>query len=240
MTSIVEGYDQVPDFDNLEDSEYEEEEVCYVTLDLGPLDPSLLPKATSYQLIGLETSQPFLQVGGCVFRGQYENLLGTEILFQESAGTDPESGNHKVVPITTTENRIRFREVRLVPKDNPGMNLQVEGEDDDQAEPSSPTKRNPRTTLGGVSREATTAFLPATRKDAIQGLLKTPRGKRRFKKRPEGYETPEEEKKQKGQSKKRGKGKEKAVEIEGESGSEEAEETGNGNRSDVMEEDQDM
>ncbi|KAG8876997.1 hypothetical protein FRC20_000114 [Serendipita sp. 405] len=62
MTSIVEGYDQVPDFDNLEDSEYEEEEVCYVTLDLGPLDPSLLPKATSYQLIvcALVTFVPIL------------------------------------------------------------------------------------------------------------------------------------------------------------------------------------
>lgn len=35
---------------------------------------------------GLDTSTPFLQLSGTIFKGQHDELLGTEILFTEGKG----------------------------------------------------------------------------------------------------------------------------------------------------------
>lgn len=43
------GYVQVDEFGD--DEEYEEEEVVYVTLDLGAVQPTLLSSSASYKLI---------------------------------------------------------------------------------------------------------------------------------------------------------------------------------------------
>lgn len=48
--SLVPGYKQVEEFGS--DEEYEEEEeVYYVTLDLGTVQPTLLPNCSTYRLI---------------------------------------------------------------------------------------------------------------------------------------------------------------------------------------------
>ena len=51
MTSLFPGYKHVESFGA--DSEYEdaEEEVEYVTLDLGTVEPTLVPSSSSYRLI---------------------------------------------------------------------------------------------------------------------------------------------------------------------------------------------
>ena len=49
-TSLVPGYKQVEDFGP--DEEYEsDEEVEYVTLDLGAIEPALVPSSSSFRLI---------------------------------------------------------------------------------------------------------------------------------------------------------------------------------------------
>ena len=49
-TSLCSGYKQVESFGP--DEEYEgEEEVCYVTLDMGNVEPTLVPSSSSYRLI---------------------------------------------------------------------------------------------------------------------------------------------------------------------------------------------
>jgi hypothetical protein len=49
--SLIPGYTQVESF--ADDDEYEEEEVevSYVTLDLGGVEPTLVPSASTYHLI---------------------------------------------------------------------------------------------------------------------------------------------------------------------------------------------
>ncbi|KAK0497299.1 hypothetical protein EDD18DRAFT_1161525 [Armillaria luteobubalina] len=87
--SLCPGYKQVDAFGP--DDEYEdEEEVSYVTLDLGSVEPSLLPSSASYRLIGLDTPTPFLQLSGTVLKGRHESLLGTELVFNDGkdASTD--------------------------------------------------------------------------------------------------------------------------------------------------------
>jgi hypothetical protein len=48
-TSLCPGYKQVESFGP--DEEYEDEEVCYVTLDMGNVEPTLVPSSSSYRLI---------------------------------------------------------------------------------------------------------------------------------------------------------------------------------------------
>ncbi|KAI0045051.1 hypothetical protein FA95DRAFT_1496085 [Auriscalpium vulgare] len=91
-SALVPGYTYVEAFGP--DDEYEtneegdiEEEVTYVTLDLGSVEPTLVPSSSTYRLIGLDTPTPYLQLSGTVFQGKHQNLLGTELLFTEGKGS---------------------------------------------------------------------------------------------------------------------------------------------------------
>ncbi|PBK83406.1 hypothetical protein ARMGADRAFT_945104, partial [Armillaria gallica] len=75
------GYHQVTQFGPDDDYEDEEEEIFYVTLELGNVEPVLIPSCDSYHLVGLDTPTPFLQLAGTVLKGRHETLLGTELLF---------------------------------------------------------------------------------------------------------------------------------------------------------------
>jgi general transcription factor 3C polypeptide 6 len=48
-TSLCPGYKQVDGFGP--DEDYEDEEVEYVTLDLGNIEPTLVPSSSTYRLI---------------------------------------------------------------------------------------------------------------------------------------------------------------------------------------------
>ena len=50
-TTLVPGYKQVESFGPDEDYLEEEEEISYVTLDLGVVEPTLLPSTSTYRLI---------------------------------------------------------------------------------------------------------------------------------------------------------------------------------------------
>ncbi|KAK0488686.1 hypothetical protein IW261DRAFT_1588990 [Armillaria novae-zelandiae] len=113
--SLCPGYKQVDAFGP--DDEYEdEEEVSYVTLDLGSVEPSLLPSSASYRLIGLDTPTPFLQLSGTVLKGRHESLLGTELVFTDGKDASADRSRRTVAYLTSTKQRVCFKEVRLQPK----------------------------------------------------------------------------------------------------------------------------
>ncbi|OSX62927.1 hypothetical protein POSPLADRAFT_1046307 [Postia placenta MAD-698-R-SB12] len=110
--SLCPGYHQVDAFGPNE--EYEsEEEITYVTLDLGAVEPTLVPSSSSYRLIGLDTPTPYLQLSGTIFKGQHQSLLGTELLFTDADDDHPDRTKKSLVPVGTTEQRIRFKQVEL-------------------------------------------------------------------------------------------------------------------------------
>ncbi|KAG0697391.1 hypothetical protein DFH29DRAFT_835934 [Suillus ampliporus] len=110
-TSLFTGYRQVDSFDP--DEEYlSEDEVFYVTLDLGTVEPTLLPSSSTYRLVGLDTPTPFLQLSGSFFRGRHDTLLGSELLFTEGKN-DSERNTRALTHVGVTERRIRFKEVQL-------------------------------------------------------------------------------------------------------------------------------
>ncbi|RDX44316.1 hypothetical protein OH76DRAFT_1359734 [Lentinus brumalis] len=124
MSALFPGYKQVEAFGPDEDYESHdgevEEEVEYVTLDLGTVEPTLVPSSSSYRLIGLDTPTPFLQLSGTMLKGQHVSLLGTELLFTEATEEHSERGKKPLVHVANTERRIRFKEVELKPKQAAG------------------------------------------------------------------------------------------------------------------------
>ncbi|KAF8840476.1 hypothetical protein BDN67DRAFT_645284 [Paxillus ammoniavirescens] len=113
--TLIPGYKQVESFGPDEDYFDEEEEVSYVTLDLGMVEPTLLPTSSTYRLIGLDTPTPFLQLSGSIFKGRHDSLLGTELLFTEEKN-DTERNKRSFAHVGSTEQRIRFKEVQLKEK----------------------------------------------------------------------------------------------------------------------------
>ncbi|KAA1470762.1 hypothetical protein DENSPDRAFT_73338 [Dentipellis sp. KUC8613] len=120
--SLVPGYRQVESFGP--DDDYErtaegdiEEEVSYITLDLGNVEPTLVPSSSTYRLIGLDTPHPFLQLAGTVFKGRHQDLLGTELIFADAQG-NADASQKSVVHLANTEQRVQFKEVELKPRNS--------------------------------------------------------------------------------------------------------------------------
>ncbi|KAF8583658.1 hypothetical protein K439DRAFT_1316135, partial [Ramaria rubella] len=114
VTRMFPGYKHVQAFGP--DDEYEDEgEVSYVTLDLGSnVNKALVPNTSEYRLVGLDTQTPLLQLSGTFFKGTHDQLIGTELLFTDGHETNP---SHRfVVPVATTEKRIKFEQVEVKEK----------------------------------------------------------------------------------------------------------------------------
>ncbi|PLW53924.1 hypothetical protein PCANC_03748 [Puccinia coronata f. sp. avenae] len=59
------------------------EEVEYVTFDFGHSHaPSPISSYSGFQVLGLNTPHPFLKIGDQVYRGEYESLVGTELIMR--------------------------------------------------------------------------------------------------------------------------------------------------------------
>lgn len=112
-----------------------------------------------------------------------------------------------LAPLTTTSTRIRFREVELKKKEYPTVFGHSEFVGGDE-----PLLTRPTTTLGGVIRDDQPSFFPSSTrlKQETNPLFRSGRNKRRWKKRPEGFVTDEEddgEGEKSPDSKKQGKGR---------------------------------
>ncbi|KAK0467541.1 hypothetical protein IW261DRAFT_1519313, partial [Armillaria novae-zelandiae] len=101
--SLCPGYHPVTQFGP--DDDYEEEEIFYITLELGQL----------LSLLGLGTPTPFLQLAGTALKGRHETLYGTAVRWCNFYILPTDHGV-AVSYITSTRQRICFREVRLEEK----------------------------------------------------------------------------------------------------------------------------
>nr|GAT54382.1 predicted protein [Mycena chlorophos] len=202
FSRLVPGYTQVDAFTAAEDEYEEEEEVVYVTLDLGGgVDSALLPSSKSYRLIGLDTPTPFLQLSGTIFKGRHDELLGTELLFTEDQDAAGDWNKRTMTHVANTERRIVFKQVQLKDKVQP-------------APP--PLFPAPEDYISGPSQsvfpvEQQTNSKPEIELDRLTGKT-APVATRRRREKGEGGE--EEGKKRKGKGKAKGKGKEKEAEAE--------------------------
>ncbi|KAJ4490495.1 hypothetical protein J3R30DRAFT_91929 [Lentinula aciculospora] len=134
------GYRHVEEF--VPDEEYEDEvEECYVTLDLGAAEPTLIPSSSTYRLIGLDTPTPFMQLSGTVLQGRHESLLGTELLFTEAKDAQDRS-KRRLSFTSITEQRIRFKEVQLRPKVASGAGDRSQPTEDNQVQTQEGSNKN--------------------------------------------------------------------------------------------------
>ncbi|GJE93566.1 TFIIIC subunit 6 domain-containing protein [Phanerochaete sordida] len=116
--TLIPGHRWVDQFGD--DDEYERDEsgnviedVEYVTVDLGVVEPTLVPSSSAYRLLGLDTPNPYLQLSGTIFKGKHQTTLGTELLFTDAPDDCQGRTKRGLVHVANTEKRIAFREVEL-------------------------------------------------------------------------------------------------------------------------------
>nr|XP_061812816.1 general transcription factor 3C polypeptide 6-like [Nerophis lumbriciformis] len=69
------------------DEEWEEEEQIVVVELSGIINnDSMFKSRGTCEILGIDSEQPMMQVGQYVFAGQYEDTLGTCVLFEEGSG----------------------------------------------------------------------------------------------------------------------------------------------------------
>ncbi|XP_069763528.1 general transcription factor 3C polypeptide 6 [Narcine bancroftii] len=74
-----------------DDADWDEEEQLVVVELSGIIDPDFLLKCKNEcKIVGIDTQQPIMQVDRCVFAGEYEDVLGTCVIFEETSDPDPE------------------------------------------------------------------------------------------------------------------------------------------------------
>lgn len=97
------------------------EEVEYITFDFGHSHaPSPISSYSSFQLLGLNTDRPFLKIGNQIYRGEYESLIGTELIMKPVVAKGDHRGEQdpsrlSYEPMTDTRSRIRWLPVSLLP-----------------------------------------------------------------------------------------------------------------------------
>ncbi|XP_032959402.1 general transcription factor 3C polypeptide 6 isoform X1 [Rhinolophus ferrumequinum] len=80
-----------------EEEEEEEEQLVLVELS-GIIDSDLLLKCENKcKILGIDTERPILQVDSYVFAGEYEDTLGTCVIFEENIEHVDTEGNNKTV-----------------------------------------------------------------------------------------------------------------------------------------------
>ncbi|XP_054578378.1 general transcription factor 3C polypeptide 6 isoform X2 [Eptesicus fuscus] len=79
------------------DGEEEEEQLVLVELS-GIIDSDFLSKCENKcKILGIDTERPILQVDSYVFAGEYEDTLGTCVIFEENVEHVDAEGNNKTV-----------------------------------------------------------------------------------------------------------------------------------------------
>lgn len=80
------------------EDEWEEEEQLVVAELSGVIDSDVLCKRGSVcKMVGMSSEQPMVQVGRYVFVGEYEDALGTCIIFEEQPKDRPKSSSSPVL-----------------------------------------------------------------------------------------------------------------------------------------------
>ncbi|XP_028624868.1 general transcription factor 3C polypeptide 6 isoform X2 [Grammomys surdaster] len=91
-----------PSWEDEEEEEEEEEEIeeQFVLVELsGIIDSDFLSKCENKcKILGIDTERPILQVDSYVFAGEYEDTLGTCVIFEEGVErVDPEGSDRTVL-----------------------------------------------------------------------------------------------------------------------------------------------
>ncbi|WVO18089.1 hypothetical protein L204_105790 [Cryptococcus depauperatus] len=118
QTLMGPGWRQVDTFQDINDDEYGSEEEEHVTLDLGTtFDLKSLGSDSQYQIVGLDTSTPFLKINNQIFQGSYASIIGEEIICSLIRNPeDPQNPSH--LPVHKTSKRLTFSPVTLRQKES--------------------------------------------------------------------------------------------------------------------------
>ncbi|RUS13561.1 hypothetical protein BC937DRAFT_95133 [Endogone sp. FLAS-F59071] len=101
-------------------------QTSYIVLDLGSdvnaeVITSAAAKSGGYSLVGLDTPTPYLQIGPLIFRGEFDETIGTDLLFSQTEERRPTANASGTLPhrrrtvtyMGQTTKTIKFTKVKL-------------------------------------------------------------------------------------------------------------------------------
>ncbi|XP_075227952.1 general transcription factor 3C polypeptide 6 [Lycorma delicatula] len=128
------------------EDEYEEEDILvHVEFDCE-VDPSMFNAELPFKIIGIDSQNPLMQVGNKVFQGQWRDVIGTSVFFEEDeekklqkvdALFSKQTSNPMKLACCTRKSLIMSR-VFVKPKSNPQS-----GNLESQSEEQTPTQEVP-------------------------------------------------------------------------------------------------
>ncbi|XP_061917174.1 general transcription factor 3C polypeptide 6 isoform X3 [Entelurus aequoreus] len=117
------------------DDEWEEEEQLVVVELSGVINNDIMsrPGATC-KILDIDSEQPMMQLGQNVFAGQYEDALGTCVLFEEGPGTGTSGSGPALKYKCHTVKKLMMQRVFLSDKKENGADSAAGGEGDKQGD----------------------------------------------------------------------------------------------------------
>jgi len=93
----------------------EEESEFHLLIEIPEYEgTNLLATCRNYCLIGLETTHPILQLDDLVFEGSYEEVVGTNIFFEEKSNQAQQT--KEIEYLSHCSKKIIFKKITLEPQ----------------------------------------------------------------------------------------------------------------------------
>jgi len=110
-TPDIAAFEEDEKLSDEEDWEVVQETHCHLEL---PECPVKLTDAKKIRVVGLDTTEPYIQVNNIFFKGSYTKTLGTTVFFDGNSKTQSMVGQE----IGKTERKLLMKEVHLIKKRN--------------------------------------------------------------------------------------------------------------------------
>ncbi|CAB1431050.1 unnamed protein product [Pleuronectes platessa] len=136
------------------DDEWEEEEQLVVVELSGIISNDFLSKCRgTCKILDIDSDRPMMQVGQYVFAGEYEDALGTCVLFEEG----PQKGQGDSAPelkyMCHTVKKLMMQRIFLTEKKEGETSTAGSGDGDEQQGPTSQSNQGENVEQQGKSRE---------------------------------------------------------------------------------------
>ncbi|KAM3608913.1 uncharacterized protein V6R79_006696 [Siganus canaliculatus] len=137
----------------MEDEWEEEEQIVVVELS-GIINNDFLSKCRdTCKILDIDSETPMMQVGQYVFAGEYEDALGSCVLFEERPQKGKDQNGPKLKYMCNTVKKLMMQRVFLTEKTECETSTEVNGGSDEQKETSSQSSQGENDDQQGETEE---------------------------------------------------------------------------------------
>lgn len=132
------------------DDEWEEEEQLVVVELSGIINNDFMSKGgVTCKILDIDSEKPMMQVGQYVFAGEYEDALGTCVLFEEGPQKGKEDSSPELKYLCHTAKKLMMQRIFLTEKKAGETSTAESGDTDEQGDTTSQSRQEESTNQQG-------------------------------------------------------------------------------------------